>query len=180
MTSSEYKMDRSTFKLLYAFHSTPFGKCLIAITATSKAIVYLGFVDGIEAYALKVLKNEWPLSEISEDTGDGTKNIVEEVFQPDVTSLDSICVLLKGTSFQVKVWKSLMTIPRGESITYEEVAKIIQHPKAIRPVGNAISKNRVAYIVPCHRVTGKKAENDKYAWGVQRKKAILKYERDSA
>lgn len=178
MTTNEYKMDRSAFKLLYAFHPTPFGKCLVAITNTNKAVVYLGFVDGVETYALMVLENEWRFSEISEDRGNETKNIIEEIFRPDVSSLDSICVLLKGTSFQVNVWKSLMTIPKGESITYEEVAKMVENPKAVRAVGNAISKNRIAYIVPCHRVKGKMANNDKYAWGVQRKQAILKYERE--
>lgn len=176
MTTAEYKMDPSAFKLLYAFHQTPFGKCVIAITDTNKAVVYLGFVDDIEAHALKVLKNEWPLTEISEDTGDETKSIIKAVFQSDVPLLDSLCILQKGTEFQVKVWKSLMTIPKGECTTYEEVAKRIENPKAIRAVGNAISKNRIAYIVPCHRVTGKKADSDKYAWGVQRKQAILKYE----
>ncbi|XP_014488549.1 PREDICTED: bifunctional transcriptional activator/DNA repair enzyme Ada [Dinoponera quadriceps] len=177
MTSDEYKMDQSTFRLLYAFYPTPFGKCLIAITDMDKAVVYFGFVDGVEERALKILQNEWPLSQLSEDTGRETKSIIEKVFQSDEASLDSLCVLLRGTLFQVQVWKSLMTIPKGECITYEEVAKTIDNPKAIRPVGNAISKNRVAYIVPCHRVTNKKADSDKYAWGVERKQAILRYER---
>lgn len=178
ITTDEYKMNRSAFKLLYAFHQSPFGKCLIAITDANKAVVYLGFVDGAEAHALKILENEWPLSEISEDTGNKTKSIIEAIYQPDALSLDSFCILMKGTPFQVKVWESLMVIPKGESITYEEVARRIENPKAIRAVGNAISKNRVAYLVPCHRVTSKRINCDKYAWGVQRKQAILNYERD--
>lgn len=178
MTMEEYKVDHSTVSLQYAFHQTRFGKCLIAITGSDKAVVYLGFVDGEEHPALKALKHDWPLSEILKDTENKTKKIIKKVFQSDIPSLDSIRVLLKGTSFQMKVWKSLMTIPKGESTTYEEVAKTIEKPKAVRAVGNAIAKNRIAYIVPCHRVTGKKAGNDKYEWGVQRKQAMLKYERN--
>lgn len=176
ITTDTYEIAGPKMGLLYAFHPTPFGKCLIAVTNTDKAVAYLGFVDGTEAQALRALEKEWSLSKVSKDTENEIKNIVEEIFGSDASSLDSICVLLKGTDFQVRVWKSLIDIPKGTSTTYEKVAKMIDNPKAIRAVGNAISKNRVAYIVPCHRVRGKTGSN-KYTWGVERKEALLKYER---
>lgn len=176
ITTDDYKRTSSMFKVIYSFHSSPFGKCLIAITNADKAVVYLGFVDGTEANALKALKSKWPISEILEDTENEMQDIIETIFRIDTFPFDSVSVLLKGTEFQIKVWKSLTTISTGISVTYEEVARMIENPKAIRAVGSAISKNCIAYIIPCHRVKGKNGSN-KYAWGVERKEAMLNYEK---
>ncbi len=59
---------------------------------------------------------------------------------------------MKGTPFQVKVWKYLRTIPRGKVITYKQLAKAIKMPKAVRAVANACAKNPYAPKIPCHRV----------------------------
>ena len=59
---------------------------------------------------------------------------------------------LKGTSFQKKVWKELLLIPRGKTITYKELAKRIKNPKAVRAVANAVGANPCAPQIPCHRV----------------------------
>ena len=58
----------------------------------------------------------------------------------------------KGTKFQIKVWKYLTTIPKGQLRTYLDVAKAIRRPKAVRAVANAVGKNPYAPKVPCHRV----------------------------
>ncbi|KMQ91867.1 regulatory protein ada-like protein [Lasius niger] len=175
ITVDEYK-NESTFQQLYAFHETPFGKCLIAITDTDEDVIYLEFVDGDESEALKILKQKWPMTKTLKDTKNKTKNIIEKIFHPDNTShLHSVGVLMKGTEFQIKVWRSLISIPKGTITTYEKIAQMIDNPKAAIAVGTAISKNYIAYIVPCHRVKGKNGSN-KYAWGIERKEAILEYE----
>ncbi|XP_070163824.1 bifunctional transcriptional activator/DNA repair enzyme Ada isoform X2 [Polyergus mexicanus] len=175
ITIDEYKNKYTTFQQLYAFHQTPFGKCLIAITDTDEDVIYLGFVDEDESKALEVLKQKWPKTKTLKDTENKTKTVIEKIFHPDTSHLHSIRVLMKGTKFQIKVWRSLISIPKETITTYEKIAQTIDNPKAAIAVGSATSKNYIAYIVPCHRVKGKNGSN-KYAWGIERKEAILEYE----
>lgn len=175
ITVDEYKNVYMMFHLLYAFHQTPFGRCLIAITDVDDDVTYLGFADRNENEALEILKQKWPMIKILEDTENKTKAIIEKIFHPDTSHLHSVRVLMKGTEFQIKVWRSLINIPNKTITTYEKIAQEIDNPKAAIAVGSAISKNYIAYIVPCHRVKGKNGSNN-YTWGVERKEAMLKYE----
>lgn len=79
----------------------------------------------------------------------------------------------KGTEFQKAVWKELAQIPYGETICYEELAKRIKKPKAVRAVGAANGKNPLWLIVPCHRVIGKNGSLTGYAGGISVKKKLL-------
>ena len=85
---------------------------------------------------------------------------------------------LKGTKFQLKVWKYLKKIPRGSVKTYAEVAKSIGKPFAVRAVANAIAKNPLAPQIPCHRVIRSDGSLGGYSGkgGVKTKKALLKNE----
>ena len=84
----------------------------------------------------------------------------------------------KGTKFQIKVWKYLKTIPKGQIRTYLEVAKAIKRPKAVRAVANAIAKNPYAPKVPCHRVIRSDGRLGGYSGlgGIKTKKKLLKLE----
>ena len=90
----------------------------------------------------------------------------------------SCIMILKGTKFQVKVWKYLKTIPKGEVRTYLQVAKAINKPKAVRAVANAVGKNPYAPRIPCHRVIRKDGSLGGYsgAGGIKTKKKLLKSE----
>ena len=85
---------------------------------------------------------------------------------------------LKGTKFQIKVWKYLKTIPKGQIRTYLEVAKAINRPKAVRAVANAIGKNPYAPKIPCHRVIRSDGDLGGYSGpgGIKAKKKLLKME----
>ena len=87
-------------------------------------------------------------------------------------------MILKGTKFQVKVWKFLKTIPKGQVVTYLEVAKGINKPKAIRAVANAVGKNPYAPKIPCHRVIRSDGGLGGYSGrgGIKTKKKLLKLE----
>ncbi|XP_017763107.1 PREDICTED: regulatory protein ada [Eufriesea mexicana] len=176
MTRQEYKINHTKFKIIYAFHSTPFGNCLIGTTNTDKAIVHLGFVGKSNEEALTELKNNWPLSELIENDTDELNNIVHKIFSERVSTDDSILLLMKGTEFQIKVWEALMLISDGSTVTYEQVAQNIGKPTASRAVGNAVMKNYIVYLIPCHRVVGKSGSN-KYKWGTNLKESILTHER---
>ncbi|QUN06995.1 methylated-DNA--[protein]-cysteine S-methyltransferase [Shewanella yunxiaonensis] len=84
-----------------------------------------------------------------------------------------------GTAFQRKVWQQLMQIPYGDSCSYGELADQIQQPTAARAVGTANGANRIAIIIPCHRVIGKNGQLTGYAWGLQMKQLLLDLEAKS-
>lgn len=81
-----------------------------------------------------------------------------------------------GTEFQQRVWKELLKIPYGETITYHELAVRLGDPKCIRAAGTANGKNPIAVIIPCHRVIGAGNKLTGYAGGIWRKKALLELE----
>ncbi len=81
-----------------------------------------------------------------------------------------------GSSFQRRVWKELLKIPCGATITYKELARRIGHPRAVRAVGSAVGKNKIAILVPCHRLLGSGGRLSGYAYGVRRKKKLLDHE----
>ncbi len=85
---------------------------------------------------------------------------------------------LEGTEFQVKVWKAISKIPKGEVRTYKELARIIKKPKAIRAVANACGKNPYPVKIPCHRVVGSNGYLGGYSakGGIKQKKSLLKQE----
>ena len=85
-------------------------------------------------------------------------------------------VLLLGTQFQIRVWEKLMEVREGETLSYSELAESVGAPTAVRAVSNAVARNPVAYLVPCHRVIGKAGDLHGYRWGLDVKRAILEYE----
>jgi O-6-methylguanine DNA methyltransferase len=90
-------------------------------------------------------------------------------------------VLIHGTDFQVKVWKVLLEIPWGHTVTYQWIAEKMGSPTAARAVGHAVGRNHFAWLVPCHRVVPK--GNGKglgaYRWGPDLKKKLLQFEKES-
>ena len=80
-----------------------------------------------------------------------------------------------GTEFQKKVWKKLLNVPYGEVVTYQELAKAVGRPKAARAVGNAVGKNPLPIVVPCHRVLASSGLGG-YSCGINIKKDLLKIE----
>ncbi len=83
---------------------------------------------------------------------------------------------LTGTEFQKSVWKALQKIPYGKTVSYLDIAKTIENPKAVRAVGMANSKNKIPIIIPCHRVIGENGKLTGYAGGIWRKQWLLEHE----
>jgi AraC family transcriptional regulator of adaptative response/methylated-DNA-[protein]-cysteine methyltransferase len=84
---------------------------------------------------------------------------------------------LQGTAFQMRVWRALQQIPAGETRSYGDVAARLGAPRAARAVARACATNRVAVIVPCHRVVASTGKASGYRWGVERKRRLLQRER---
>ena len=93
--------------------------------------------------------------------------------EPDFTPALSMI----GTDFQRKVWRALLDIPYGETISYQKLACRIDSPNALRAAAHAVSRNRISMIIPCHRVISSNGKLTGYAGGIERKRALLRLER---
>ena len=103
---------------------------------------------------------------------------LDEYFKGKRMTFD-LPLIISGTDFQKKVWNELKKIPFGKTASYKEIALKAGNIKAVRAIGNANNKNRIAVIIPCHRVIGSDGKLSGYAGGVKRKKWLLEHERNS-
>ena len=102
---------------------------------------------------------------------------VLKIFSGDVSSVSTgIPLHLRGTAFQLSVWRALTEIPLGSRDTYAEVAAGMGRPDAVRAAGTAIGRNPVAWLVPCHRVVHTGGRIGQYMWGAERKRSLLEWE----
>ena len=87
-----------------------------------------------------------------------------------------LAVLVKGSAFQLQVWRALLDIPLGSTIAYGELAAQIDRPNAVRALGTAVGQNAISFLIPCHRVVRAGGHFGQYRWGSKRKKTILTWE----
>ena len=172
VTPGEYKHAGEGLILHYGQHPSPLGVCFLAIT--ERGICYVAFLDQDQRVAiLDTLKKRWNAAEFVEDIAQ-TKAVLRDIFPLSVRERTSpLPLYLRGTNFQIKVWEALLQIPAGYVVSYEDIAVQIGMPGSARAVSNAIARNPVPIIIPCHRVIRKMGEFGGYRWGTARKKAIL-------
>ena len=123
---------------------------------------------------------KYPLSDWIETPGSEvlvkTRQQLQEFFEGERTTFE-IPLSTDGTDFQQLVWNELRRIPFGETITYGELARRIDRPKAIRAVGSANGQNRISIVIPCHRVIGSNGTLTGYAGGLDMKRKLLDHEK---
>ncbi|EDX86597.1 methylated-DNA-[protein]-cysteine S-methyltransferase [Synechococcus sp. PCC 7335] len=174
MSPGEYKNGGKGLEIHYGSHATLFGP--VAIATTNRGICSLHFQDGSELDAEKLLSSTWPSARLVEDPKQ-TQALCDRIFSPAMAqSHQPLTLLVKGTNFQLQVWRALLQIPSGSLTTYKTIAEMIERPKAVRAVGTAIGKNPIGYLIPCHRVIRGSGEVGGYRWGSDRKQAILGWE----
>ncbi len=160
-------------RIIYGFHTCDFGK--ISIAQTDRGICWLGFVlDGqTHKHVSADLKQRFEGSSLlrSDTVADDIGRQAMRAWE-DGREL-SVEVDLRGTDFQIDVWKAIREIGRGYVCAYSEIAEMINRPKAVRAVGSAVGDNPVSIIVPCHRVIKKTGEMGNYGWGVDIKRQLL-------
>ncbi len=175
ITPGELRTAGAGLGVRYGIHETPFGGCLLATTA--RGICKLAFFDTYdERRALEgELRAEWSNGCIARDDV-GTASTAARLFSIDWRGKRPLHVLLKGTNFQLKVWEALLRIPHGGLADYGTVAEMVDAPSAARAVGNAIARNEIAYLIPCHRVIRSTGDFSHYRWGATRKRALIGWE----
>ncbi|MBC5624661.1 methylated-DNA--[protein]-cysteine S-methyltransferase [Clostridium sp. NSJ-49] len=145
----------------YGYYESPIGK--IKIEAEGESIIGVSF---------SMESSEWDENEAVIQC----KNQLQEYFEGKRKEFDLNIKFIKGTEFQISVWKALSNISYGEKITYKSIAEKINNPKAVRAVGGANNKNPIAIIIPCHRVVGSNGKMVGYAGGIDKKEYLLKLE----
>jgi len=173
MSPGEYKAGGAGLAIHYGVHESPFGAALVAVTA--RGICGLQFVDGA-AEGIERLRQDWPGAELRQDR-DGTARVFERLFRPLSSQPGRpLALLVKGSNFQVKVWRALLELPFGSLASYGHVAGRIGAPGSARAAGTAIAANPIAWLIPCHRVIRESGELGGYRWGTGRKAAMLGWE----
>lgn len=174
MSPGEFKAGGAGLQIRYGVHETPFGYCLIATTA--RGICNLYFLDKTdEKTAEDYLRIKWTNAEIIRDQ-QMTEEISDRIFNPFADHRSSLVLHVKGTNFQIQVWRALLRIPFAGITTYQGLAASIGRPTAARAIGNAIGSNPVGYLIPCHRVIRESGAMGGYRWGLERKTVILGWE----
>lgn len=171
MTPLEYKQGGKELTITYSFPETPFGEMLIA--STGEGVCYMAFVDDRE-HVLEELKSLFPNAIYKEGTEDHQSRALS-VFTEEEKKI--IKLHIKGTDFQFQVWKALLEIPVGKVVSYREIANKVGRAKAYRAVGTAVGDNPVAFLIPCHRVVRSSGALGGYHWGLERKSALIEWER---
>jgi len=175
MTPGDYKSKGAGLTLSYGYHPSPFGETIVV--ATPRGLAGLGWVDdGDRAGALADMTRRWPAATYVQDQ-EATAPYAARVFEDARWRPDQpLNVVLIGTDFEVRVWRTLLGIPLGRATTYSAIAERLGNPKASRAVGAAVGRNPISFVVPCHRVLGRSGALTGYHWGLTRKQAILGWE----
>lgn len=167
ITPLEWKTMAKDVTIEYGYVQTPFGDALLGSTA--RGVCFFEFIQESKDISLEQLKEYWLNANfIYADL----QKMCDEMF-----SLNSkFKLFIKGTAFQMQVWKALLKLPFGQLSTYSDIANYIDKPKAVRAVASAIGKNSIAYFIPCHRVIATSGALAGYKWGLNRKALIINYE----
>jgi AraC family transcriptional regulator of adaptative response/methylated-DNA-[protein]-cysteine methyltransferase len=174
LTPGEFKRQGEGLEIAYGFHPGPFGATLLATTA--RGICALAFLDPeTEAEAVAWLAAQWPRATLRRDEA-ATAPLAARLYPPAGEEARPLRLVLRGTNFQVAVWRALMAIPPGVLVSYQAVAEALGRPTATRAVAGAIAHNPIAWIIPCHRVISQVGQLRGYRWGLTRKAAMLAWE----
>ena len=178
MTPARFASGGRGEKIGYAVASSPFGWMIVG--ATERGLCWLA-LGGTSAEAEASLREEFPAATLHRDPSlsrlvDVALGSVRDGSDLGHSRTTAEALDLRGTVFQLRVWQALRQIPRGETRSYGQLARDLGDPKATRAVARACATNRVAILVPCHRVVGVSGSLTGYRWGVDRKRQLLEME----
>lgn len=165
-------------RLTFGVHRTPLGP--VTVTLDRDALCGLDFEEQASSLHARLERRFGCAPAHDETTTRAVTERLDRYFAGDLRALEDLQVNAGGTPLQTRVWAALRKIPAGETRTYEEVARVLGAPNAVRAVGAANGKNPVALVVPCHRVIGKDGTLTGYAGGIERKRWLLEHERTHA
>lgn len=179
MTPKVYQAHGSGESISYAIRNTALG--LLMMAATQRGVCFVQFADD-ESSLLRLLESEFSNAQLLESSARGSAELdlwmdalAQHIDQGKPTP--DLPIDMRGTAFQMKVWKFLTSVREGDVLSYGEVATRIDKPTAIRAVASACAQNRIGVLIPCHRVLRADGGLGGYRWGIERKQALLDTEK---
>lgn len=177
MTPATYKKGGQGMKINFTITDCELGRILVA--RTIKGLCNIAFADDDKSLEAN-LNKEFPNAEIVKDAA-VLKGFVDEILKHlsgEKKRLD-LPLDIQATAFQMKVWELLRKIPYGETVTYSQLAEKLGDKKKVRAVAQACANNRIAVVIPCHRVVGSDGNLTGYRWGIERKRDLLAKEKSA-
>jgi AraC family transcriptional regulator of adaptative response/methylated-DNA-[protein]-cysteine methyltransferase len=178
MTPLKYRKGGEGMHIRYTITDCKLGRLAVAMTAEGICCVC---IDDDDEVLEKRLFDEYPAAEIQRDD-----QVMAEWVEQFLAFLNgwqphfNLPLDVRATTFQLRVWQSLLEIPYGETRSYREIAEAIGQPNAFRAVANACAANPVPLVVPCHRVIRSDGDIGGYGLGVERKRVLLEQEHEIA
>ncbi|RZN33201.1 bifunctional DNA-binding transcriptional regulator/O6-methylguanine-DNA methyltransferase Ada [Bradyrhizobium sp. Leo121] len=171
MTPSQYRAGGTNEEIKFAVGQTSLGAILVASSTKGVAAILLG--DDPDEL-VRNLQDRFPKAHLIGGDHDYEALVARVVGFVEAPAIGlNLPVDVRGTAFQQRVWRALQEIPVGEAVSYAEIAQRIGSPKAVRAVAGACAANKLAIAIPCHRVVRKDGSLSGYAWGIERKRALL-------
>jgi AraC family transcriptional regulator, regulatory protein of adaptative response / methylated-DNA-[protein]-cysteine methyltransferase len=171
MTPSQYRAGGANKDIKFAVGQTSLGAILVASTKKGVAAILLG-EDPEEL--VQDLQDRFPKAHLIGADTDYEALVARVVGFVEAPKIGlNLPLDVRGTAFQERVWKALQGIPAGATVSYAEIARRIGAPKSVRAVAGACAANNLAVAIPCHRVVRNDGALSGYAWGVERKRALI-------
>ena len=176
MTPGHYRAGAPGTRIVYGVAPCGLGRVLVAATGRGICSITLG---DTEHELVALLKEEFHQATLKRDPA--FAEVVREVAAfVDAPGLAFDLPLdIRGTVFQRRIWEELRNIPPGQTRSYTHVAQAVGKPKAVRAVASACAANKLAVVIPCHRVKRSDGGQGGYRWGLERKNLLQKTERES-
>ncbi len=175
MTPSAFRSGGMGVTLRYTTVPTAVGRMLVAVTERGIAAVSLGET---EVALVASLRSDYPKAVLRRDRKALKKHISQLLKRlSGSAAVGRLRLDVKATAFQCKVWQALQQIPRGQTRSYQQIARAIGQPLAARAVASACAGNPLAVAIPCHRVVRGNGQLAGYRWGLERKQRLLALER---
>jgi len=171
MTPTQYRAGGLNEEIKFAVGQTSF--CAILVASSKKGVASILLGDDPDVL-VRDLQDRFPKAHLI-----GADRAYEAVIAQVVGFVENpeiglhLPLDVRGTAFQRRVWQALQEIPVGERVSYSEIARRIGSPNSVRAVAGACAANNLAVAIPCHRVVRNDGSRSGYAWGVERKRALL-------
>nr|WP_318384144.1 bifunctional DNA-binding transcriptional regulator/O6-methylguanine-DNA methyltransferase Ada [uncultured Enterobacter sp.] len=171
MTARQYRNGGTSLPVRYALSDCALGRCLVAESERGICAILLADSD---VPLIAELEQLFPQARREQAEAEFSARVEQVIACLDNAKADlSLPLDIRGTAFQMQVWQALRRIPRGETRSYQRVAEAIGKPRAVRAVASACAANRLAVVIPCHRVLRGDGALSGYRWGVSRKARLL-------
>jgi AraC family transcriptional regulator, regulatory protein of adaptative response / methylated-DNA-[protein]-cysteine methyltransferase len=174
----EFRSGGRGLNIQWGSAKSPFGCCTLGWNARGICHLAFGDSESLTQPPLALRKN-WPNAKYRRNDSAAQRRAAH-IFQRCNSTPTSLRAVVRGTAFQLRVWRALLEIPEGAVVSYRQLARALGQPRAARAVGAACGANPIAYLIPCHRVIRETGVVQGYRWGPDRKRALLAWESAAA